>query len=392
MTETVQVRTIYLNQFARVREAVETANRRAARIGVPGYTLTTAPAEPEAILRDGVVIGYADQVEVTVTGTAPAYSGWTFVATLTWEEKTAVVRAVPGLDFEIGEHRPVERLCQHCNTTRDRTDTYLLRHEDGRWMQVGSSCVRDFLGVKVPLHLLGFNPYEGCDSENVGPAYPTRLSVIAVASLASAISRTYGWVSAGKASEMGLESTRNVVGRYLFGNDRGSQELRREVKVTQEDGLLAAAAIEWLDSPAAGSGDYIDNLRAAVAEDGTCSERNLGLIVSLPAAYHRWLDREKEREARPVSVHQGTVGQRLKDLALTVRTVRYLHSDWGTTTLLMMVDDAGNMFKWFASNYDAEPGDSVVLTGTVKNHEIYNGAAYTVLTRCKVQDPGILKV
>ena len=37
--------------------------------------------------------------------------------------------------------------CDHCNTNRYRGETWLLKHEDGAFKQVGTTCVKDFTGV-----------------------------------------------------------------------------------------------------------------------------------------------------------------------------------------------------------------------------------------------------
>jgi hypothetical protein len=40
--------------------------------------------------------------------------------------------------------------CEHCKKRIKRNNTYILKHEDGRFMQVGSTCIHEFLG-DIPL-------------------------------------------------------------------------------------------------------------------------------------------------------------------------------------------------------------------------------------------------
>ena len=51
---------------------------------------------------------------------------------------------------------------------------------------------------------------------------------------------------------------------------------------------------------------------------------------------------------------------------------------------LTALDTEGRTLIWFASKYlEAEPGEQWNLTGTVKDHNEYNGTCQTVLTRVK---------
>src|SRR5205085_4627574 len=45
-----------------------------------------------------------------------------------------------------------EGWCEHCRTRRARRTTYLLRDEDGRLAQVGSSCLAEFTGEPATGH------------------------------------------------------------------------------------------------------------------------------------------------------------------------------------------------------------------------------------------------
>jgi hypothetical protein len=43
------------------------------------------------------------------------------------------------------------------------------------------------------------------------------------------------------------------------------------------------------------------------------------------------------------------------------------------------------MLTWFASKGVLQEGDTVLLTGTVKKHDEYNGQKQTIMTRCKTE-------
>jgi len=75
--------------------------------------------------------------------------GWTFLATLDHElgEDNTVIRMVPGNDGALPtEYRHRGNYCDHCRRAQARKQTFVVRHEDGRLHQVGSTCIKDFLG------------------------------------------------------------------------------------------------------------------------------------------------------------------------------------------------------------------------------------------------------
>lgn len=412
--ETTQTRTLDAADLDIVRAAVEKANKRAAKIGVVGYTLTTETAEDREVrvwqewLGAWKTIGTVEQVTVTVTGETPKYEGWSFVATLTWDEVSGqcVTRKVDGLD-DITLPHPKDQWCDHCETARARKDTYLLRHDDGSFKQVGSTCLAEFLGVEVHLHLLGFNPYEGVEDNS--PRRPQRLIAQSVLADVIALTREFGWVS-GKAAydNPGRTSTRTrIEDAYFDTRDRDERGrvtdgkiARDAIRLHRQDGddEIVAATITWVRS-LAGRNDYELNLQAALGHEthdtivgGTVEYDsfrldNLGLVVSAVSGYQRSIERAQEKAAersqRPASEWIGQPKDKVTVEHAELISERLIDGEWGTTTLLTFRATNGTVVKWFASN----PGETTVgkvytVKGTVKKHETYNDLKSTVLTRC----------
>src|ERR1700691_1883636 len=92
------------------------------------------------------ILYYETKVEFQVTGTAPKLAGWPFLATLTWEGDVLVTRCLPGYEGRVHAEKITPHFCDHCKVDRYRNDTYLVEDESGTQLQVGSSCVKDFLG------------------------------------------------------------------------------------------------------------------------------------------------------------------------------------------------------------------------------------------------------
>ena len=88
---------------------------------------------------------------VVLHGAAPVLAGWALEAIVEHHGERGTVRAVG----ELGEHLDPEAFqsawCEHCGVRRRRSTTFVVVHvESGELRQVGSDCVRDFLGGHDP--------------------------------------------------------------------------------------------------------------------------------------------------------------------------------------------------------------------------------------------------
>ena len=98
-------------------------------------------------------------------------------------------------------------------------------------------------------------------------------------------------------------------------------------------------------------------------------------------------------EAMPKSNSEfiGEVKQRLRDLHVILTGCRTIETYYGISLVYTFkMDD--NILTWFCSGKgidpDIEVGEAVLLTGTVKDHKIYNGVKQTYLNRCVVKREG----
>ena len=95
------------------------------------------------------------------------------------------------------------------------------------------------------------------------------------------------------------------------------------------------------------------------------------LMAAAPASESDWVGEEKER---------------LRDLKVTCTAVRHTDGYYGTTTIYTF-DYNKNILVWMTSSAkDINEGDSLLLTGTVKEHSLYKGKKQTKLSRCIVKE------
>ena len=370
-------------------EKIAKINARAAKKGWTGRV--TLDAVETTITRE-VVPGFKtteQAFEVTLGGEAPSYNGWSFVATLDWDNNAGLItRCAPGVEVVVERDSLTPGWCDHCRTTRDRKATYLVVNETtGQQLQVGSSCIKDFLGWSGHFTFLSDedvkNEVEGGWGFSGGER---EYSVDTILAIAWAAIKCYGFVPASSYDKMPTSATV----RTFLNPRKGDERLVAEVGA-QVDGSMAAAAkvrAFILSSDFSGTSEYIINLKAVTAAEFV-SSRNFGLLASAPQAMARFEEQTLVRiaaQANP-STFIGTIGEKI-EFAGTIEGVKYISSDYGTSVLYTIRNaDTGIVVKWFASREalgdTTVKGTDVTIKGTVKKHEEFNGTKATLLTRCK---------
>ena len=82
------------------------------------------------------------------------------------------------------------------------------------------------------------------------------------------------------------------------------------------------------------------------------------------------------------SKYQGEVGQRLELKVWVTRILNLGDTQYGTKYMYLFNDERENEYTWTTGvNKDWMVGDAVVIRGTVKAHDTYQGIAQTQLTR-----------
>lgn len=392
-TQTV---TVLAWRLAEATAALDKLVRKGARYGQElAYTVGEVYTQKRARQGwDGETITYTEHlVDLQLTGPAPRYGNHELLAHIELTPAGCIVDVVPGVtDLDV-RFRHTDGHCDHCNTTRARADVYALRNVDtGAQVQVGRSCLRDYLGIDDPAKVARrFATWaEGRDLEDeFGAGRPYwAASVLELLEVASVAIQLWGWCSKAMAANGGLTATAAYVVLpwatwTLNKDDRATLDAMRQA-AGPANKAEAGAVLAWVRSQDAGS-EYMHNLVTLCAEETLYDPKRIGLVISAVAAYHRAQGRDiRNLQEKATSAWQGTVGERLRDLELEVMDSRSIESDWGSMVLYKLQDAAGNLYSWFASNGGLRIGDKVKLTGTVKKHAEFKGVRETQLTRCKV--------
>jgi hypothetical protein len=390
-------------EFAVTRERVTKINARAVKRGFTG-TLELSGSTREITETDAAGLPRTcTVVDTTITGEAPSYQGWSFLAAVdsieTADGFDFILRTAPGVEESgVDRSKLAPGRCQHCNTTRtNRHKTFLVRNDEtGQTFQVGSTCIKDFTGWQGRPVFISSEEISDQLEEHLGgmSAGRAEYSPETIVAAAWAISRLYGWVPA---SATGRTSTRDEVTSYLFGTSRADRELQRDVAPHIPDAApMAQTIISALLEHLEGSGDYVTNLKVCLRAPHV-EHRHFGIVVSAIAAYERMTGETarrkataEERTARRAQIrYAGSKGEKITVAGTITRLMPFSGSYGYTpkTTMLVIVESpevAAKMFTAASWAWDVNQGDQVTITGTVKDHEEYNGVQQTVLTRPKL--------
>lgn len=333
---------------------------------------------------------------VVVFGETPKLEGgWTLVGVV---EHAEAGNLLHGDDDRLMAYRLAGPDCDHCGLRRNRNKTVVVVAEDGRVAQVGTDCMKDFLGYHGdPERVLRyFAEAGGLDDEGAewrGPRVPVTVPTRYAMAVAAGVVRCRGFVP--KSAEFQVPTAR-IVGFLLFGSasrdesrwfeEEIAPSLRHDVEA---DEAMADELFAWI-ADQSGSSEYIWNLRTVLAAEWL-DVKHLALAVSGFGALRRDRERDAERAVvegrKAASEFVGTVGQR--DLfTVTVDHVQWVDNGFRGSKLVVMHDGGGNTLKTFAAGAFgdvAEQGWTGTVKATVKRHEVYNGANETMVTRVAVQ-------
>lgn len=322
-------------------------------------------------------------------------NGWLFVGTIDHKAAGNIIRAaVEGIEVP-SKYYTTDSICEHCNTKRDRKDTFLVMNtETKEFKQVGKSCLKDFTrGMDIAL-ISEINTFlddceksEGCFN-NVD--YCDYLSSEKILEYAFEVVKHFGYVKYD--SENPVYCTKARVSDYFcvreLGRmwDRGVIEDLKSIKDfnPESNKETVAKAVEWINSQEETS-SYIHNVKTLINCEYV-NFRDLGILASLPACYNRFVERENalkaQKEADRNSEYIGNVGDKVDVNVTSWKCVTSWENQFGMTYVYRFSDKDGNVIIWKTSK--ELNGEIKSVKGTVKAQNVFRDIKQTELTRCKV--------
>jgi len=403
-TPTIQSIKIPKYKIDLLKKAIEKLNRKARKLEcepmVLEFTETTPfktdihPITGNKMLSEMVI----EMVIATLTYIIPNIDGWELIAKMdifsSDNGSEVLISAVPNKKIP-EQYQNLDKIhCDHCGYNRMRNHSILIRNmETSEYMQVGSTCVKDFFNGNDPQSALFMSSillhgivggisdedsFGGRWSESNGFDIETVLLVTA------ASIKKFGWMSKSKADTYMCQSTSD----HVFDNLMPYPKMPEDnfVHPDDDDKILVEKAIEYWVNVNATNNDYLMNCQKLL-KLGYVPFKFMGYACSMISTYQREMEFIAKREAAKTTTepsnYVGNLGERLKGITVNVIFVKEIASDWGCSVLYTFQDVLGNIYKTFysGSGWSAQKDDKIIIDGTVKKHDEFKGEKQTMLNR-----------
>jgi len=381
-----------------LEERIKKLNRKAAKLDCEPITITITDErvmnqrtieyhEKGAPFDTDTVDHFAVECAVVVLeGETPMLNGWLVMSAIEYIDSKPVFHKIEEDELP-ARMRTQGAICEHCGTNRRRRYLYALKNaETDEWMQVGSTCLRDFTGANDPHAVTSYLAYLHefvllCQFDDPIPDGERWINIEHFLTYAcAAVREDNGFIGRRRARETNGYATADRAWDTINGQLNTDTTRPLRVETTEEDEEKAIAALEWARalSKRDDLNDFEHNL-LTLAEAGLTDFHNAGIAAAMVFAY----DREKTNESEATPGHIGTVGER-GEFELTVQHV-IPNVGFYDATLFKLADAAGHQAVWFSSNGTRmEAGRTYIVKATVKAHGNYKGTDQTTLSRCKV--------
>lgn len=276
-------------------------------------------------------------------------------------------------------------VCEHCGTNHKRNKcVVLINNETGEHKMVGTSCVKDFIGYNVEQFAKYFTEIEQIllqDEEIKIYDFERNLYTTAIDN---------------------VEYLARCI--KITEKDGYTKELKffaeRELGKTIEDKYIEKAkeVINFFETYEPWDG-FESDTRIFVTGRKPITNAN-GFVAYAYTLYNKIiakLNKKKEEEAhKALSNFVGEVGKKITATGKIIIAGGY-ETMYGYTRIYKLTDENNNVYIWKTGNClnitnengivkDITEIGTVEMTGTIKEHNEYNGEKQTVLTRCKVRE------
>lgn len=280
------------------------------------------------------------KVTVMMDNVLPHYEGWSLVSKLEFVEgfDAALLSTVPGEttpdEFRLGD----STRCDHCGVRRFRTKAFVVRGPDGKYAQIGSTCLALYLpksalaliNAEWVIDALGDLMEDGLSDDFYYGAGREMYDLRVLVNLTLRVIANTGWVSATKARDEGIASTAAIVS-WVFG--KTGRERKEWMDDNPKQSRYNADDVIAFCQTMPGASDYAHNIRA-LAGAKFVPPSKIGFVASMPAAYIRSLEEQAPKPTAPAPTGRVTiVGE--------IISLKEVHTDWGPSTKAVIAVEPG---------------------------------------------------
>lgn len=281
-----------------------------------------------------------------------------------------MVHLINGFENAPKEWWTIAGHCDDCNDNYSRKKTVmLLNNEDGSYRQIGTSCLKRYLGITCFNVIHNFMLVEELVEEELaiyGDDYSfSKKKYVKTVDLLSYVYTMYdamggyiknitlekAWqaaISSADISESALKRARNTI---EFFKNLNNEDLN----------------------------DFAYNVQTAVLSEYT---EGSGYIAYAPLLQEKLIAKQTEHKEAMSSNYVGNIKDKIT-VDVIVTSCTGFDGQYGYMFVNTFQDVNKNIFVWITGTKSYEIGTKLKLMGTVKAHNEYNGVKQTVLTRVK---------
>jgi hypothetical protein len=186
------------------------------------------------------------------------------------------VNTVPGESIPAQFHN-VEPICEHCNTKRNRNETFLLQEiESGNYKLIGRQCVRDFIGYDATTIFRYLSAIRSLEDEineegdlwgGYGSRWDNGINADEILRVTACLIHKDGWLSKSKADYDQTPTASNVIDFFFppkYGSGAYEHWINWVHSLDVENETFKTEAVNaraWLKEQSDNS-EYMHNLKA----------------------------------------------------------------------------------------------------------------------------------
>lgn len=378
-----------------VEEAIKRLEKSNKRLEKEGIEERYEYDLRDIVMRDIKTGALSQYVRLTVHNPRISHNGWDHLASIDAlpSGKSVINVNRDYNDIATDLPQPDAHYCEHCGQSRKRTKSFLIMKPDtGEIKQIGSSCMKAFLGMS-PKGLWSLDiDYELTEISN-RPKKPERQydtnTVLALAYILSDEGKNF---VPSRESQSTSQLVCDAFGEIDISPDGEAMVLGGDDKLIKKALQLDGKKIEEIKEAVRSIGrenQYGINMNTLMEED-IISKKHLGLVVSALSIYNR----EKTRKAFNDSINNNWLAapkEKIADKKAKVLSMRKYYTSYGgrsqeNISMVMQTDD-GHIVKWNTKASTLEEldiGDSIMIDrATVKGNSEFRGQKQTDISYTK---------
>jgi len=261
--------------------------------------------EKEEIVKYFDITLQADEVKI---------EGYLILASLnhTYAGSGNIIKTLSDKEIPV-TYKTIDGNCDHCGTNRRRKETVLLEDENGKIIQVGKSCLKDFLGMDINdkmmyMEFLHMFEYDENSLDEINPKnadsykFEKYINTIGLLNIANEVIKHFGYVKT--VDEFERESTKAKSLKLYNQMDCNrwiSEEIdiHNKVSVKGYEDIEVLEALQWIQAQE-NNNSYINNLQI-LCKSEYVNYRETGILCSLMTCYYKSKERENNKAVKEES-------------------------------------------------------------------------------------------